>query len=77
MCFFLFIALAIARGLPAKASPVPCVEIEQSTKDLTSETLHLLEKLKTDVGNNTVKIVSSSNRFINYKRKKLIMYSCT
>ena len=64
MCFFLFIALAIARGLPTKASPVPCVKNEGSTKDLTSETLLLLEKLKTDVGNNIEKIVSSSNRFI-------------
>ena len=68
MCFFLFIALAIARGLPAKVSPALCVKNEGSTKDLTSETLLLLEKLKTDVGNNIEKIVSSSNSFINYKR---------
>lgn len=69
MCFLLFIALVISRGLLVNTSPVPCVKIEQITKDLTSETLRLLEKLKTDVGNNNEKIVSSSNRFINYKRK--------
>lgn len=61
-CIFLLVTLAIAQGLPVNNRQTPCIQVDQSSRDLIVEMLFLLKKLSANVTSNIRKIVSNFKR---------------